>query len=54
MNQSKNVIKVGFLLAVLNLLVLRRFVSSSSIYVGRHAAATISEHGGSESEISEG
>lgn len=54
MKQSKNWAKVGVLVAVLNLLILRHFVSSSSIYVGRHAAATISEHGGSEGEISEG
>lgn len=53
MKQSKNWAKVGVLVAVLNLLILRHFVSSSSIYVGRHAAATISEHGGSEGEISE-
>lgn len=54
MMQSKNWAKVNVLVAVLNLLILRHFVSSSSIYVGRHAAATISEHGGSEGEISEG
>jgi len=40
--------------ALLQALLVRNLVSSSSIYVGRHEAGRISEHGPSESVVSEG
>lgn len=45
--------KLCFVLAAVQLLPLRNLVSSSSVYVGRHAEGTISEQGSSESEVSE-
>lgn len=46
--------KMCFVVVALQVLLCRNLVSSSSIYVGRHEAGTISEQGPSESIVSEG
>ena len=51
---STGLAKVCFVAVALQALLGWNLVSSSSIYVGRHEAGTYSEHGPSESVVSEG